>query len=388
MSEALEYLLVELERAHPELSEADQETRDTARWAQQQLDRLLRRAAARPLTFSLVAELDGSLIWSKDAIVPDVPGARSIAGLPIVFGRCANLQHVFGLRTARESLRITVESTRRVRSAPYLDPNIKSALLAFLDARGADRDQVATRLARLRDSPAELVTLKVSYDRRRISVDRPAYVETLRDRRGAIRGGTLHWSPAKEINTLSLAEELAFYLGDPEQAEPLALLLSNPSDVLDRYQITNQDLDLAHSILLAAARRAKLTDESEEVEAEDEPATQAEEPKEAAEQEPADTAAQTEPATSAPTRNGGDGTTGTSAPQIRQALQSFGRGLAATPLGESRERDAYASPWTGVPLSFGSPAETQSARRRTPNPLPIVRCDRRMETRRKRRCLH
>ena len=81
---------------------------------------------------------------------------------------------------------------------------------------------------------------------------RSAYVDVKRNRAGAISGATLYWAPDEEINTLTLCEELAYYLGTPDDAEALALLFSSRGDVLDKHHINDQDLALAD----AAVRRA------------------------------------------------------------------------------------------------------------------------------------
>ena len=355
--EALEYLLTELHQAHPDLSQSEQAPRDTARWAQQQLDRLLRRAIPRKLSFHLVAEVDGALVWTTEPLVPDVPGASSIPGLPIALGRCANLQRVFGLRTTREVLTISVQPSGQVRSAPYFDGNIKAAILAFLEARGADRDQVATRLAWLRDRPVQRLTIRINYGKRAILVDRAAYIEVVRDRRGAIRGGTLHWALRQKINTLSLAEELAFYLGNPEQAEPLALFLSNAEHVLDRYQITDQDLNLAQSALKAAARRTKSTDDDQEVLPDDDeiaPEAVGDEDETRAEVPPAP--AEPQPSTTASPSGDVEAAHGTNTSEIRRALHQFERGSTPSPAAQPADGDGYASLWRGAQLSFGPAA--------------------------------
>jgi hypothetical protein len=364
-SPALEYLLSELRRENPDLAEAEQAVRDTARWAQQQLDRLLRRTTEqRRLTFHLVAEVDGHYVWSKAPIVANAPGARAIPGLPIVVGRCGNLQRVFGLRTAREDLAISVAPASAVRAKPFLDDAIKAALLAFLDARVSDHDQVVVRLARLQERPAREVTLEISHEGKTFSFRRPAYVEITRDRRGAIRGGILHWCPTEEVNALTLGEELAFYLGETEQAESLALLLSNAVDVLDRYHITDQDLALAQAALRAATRRSHLADDDgEEVGEPEEPDAESEETAEGEDQEAASAeSGSTETAAPRPT---GDGATRPDADerrdgraagsQIRQAVQTFGRGRGEP--APSADGDGYVSPWRGAPVEFGEPVE-------------------------------
>lgn len=359
---ALEYLLGELKRENPDLAEAEQSVRDTARWAQQQLDRLLRRTTEqRRLTFHLVAEVDGHYVWSKSPIVANAPGARDIPGLPIVVGRCGNLQRVFGLRTAREDLAITVVPAPAVRAKPYLDEAIRAALLAFLDARDTDHDRVVVRLARLQERPAQLVTLEISHDGKTFSFRRPAYVEITRDRRGAIRGGILHWCPTGEVNALTLGEELAFYLGEIEQAESLALLLSNAGDVLDRYHITDQDLLHAQAALRAATRRPHDADEDEEEVAEpEESETETDEGDEqeesSAERGDAETATP-QPAGDGATRPTADGRADgrASGSQIREAVQTFGRGRGeAAP---SADVDGYVSPWRDAPVEFGAPVE-------------------------------
>src|SRR6185437_2780109 len=151
----------------------------------------------------------------------------------------------------------------------------------------------------------------------------------------AIRGGILHWCPTEEVNALTLGEELAFYLGETEQAESLALLLSNAGDVLERYHMTDQDLALAEAALRAATRRSHLADEDgEEVAEPEESDAESEETAEGDDQEAASAeSCSTETAALQPT---GDGATRPDADerrdgratgsQIRHAVQTFGRG--------------------------------------------------------------
>jgi hypothetical protein len=258
--DAIKYLIRQLAERYPNLPDASPTVAETARWAQQQLDRLVRSHAPRTPDVPLVAKRDGQLEWSKEPWVPDAPGVHLIPGLPLVEGRCGNLRSAYRLRSAREDLQIEVEPAPRLSRGPYLDRYVKAALLAFLDARNADRDQVAARLARLDDRALEHLTLRVSYDGQSVSVPRQTYIEIRRNRSGAIIGGTHYWSGKGELNPLYLSEELAHYLGDPELAEPIALLLSNRNFVLDRYQISDADLNLAGGVLAEALRRARKDD--------------------------------------------------------------------------------------------------------------------------------
>jgi len=370
--DAIKYLIRQLAARYPTLSEAPQNIAETARWAQQQLDRLVRSHAARRLDVPLVAKSDGEFVWSKEPWVPDAPGVEGVPGIPLIVGRYGNLASVYRLRSAREDLQIVVGPARRIRRPPYLDRFVKAALLAFLDARNVDRDQAAVRLARLDDCALDHLTLRVTYDRRNVDVARETYVEIRRNRKGAIIGGTHYWDAEAEVNPLFLAEELAFYLGDPELAEPIALLLSNRTFVLDKYRISDADLNLAGGVLAEALRRAgkdeakdeelvqtELEDEMGDEESEEEDAATKGAPREAAEAtaQAANAQRTTAGSDNGQTRSPNGQSEQIDASRIRKALGSLAAGLRETPSASTIPFDR---------LEFGEPIAPSAKQRDAP----------------------
>src|SRR5439155_6776523 len=120
---------------------------------------------------------------------------------------------------------------------------------------------------RLGQRSLERVVIRVRYQRRSVSLDRPFYIDLARDRRGALRGGTLYWAPASgSVNRLSLASELASYLGEDDQSETLALLLADAEDLLEREHVSEVELRAAAGALARAKRRVRAEDVAEELE--------------------------------------------------------------------------------------------------------------------------
>jgi hypothetical protein len=198
----------------------------------------------------------------------------------------------------------------------------------------------------------------VSYDSTTTSVSRSAYVEISRDARGAIRGATLFRAFGEDINMLALAEELAYYLGDPDRAEAIALLLSNRADVLDRYQVSDRDLARAGTALRAARGRTHADKDESDILL-DEPNDQLETEPTAVDPTPT-LPTGGEPGTATASSNPvEDGADHRRAEAIRRGLGTWQRG---TSRGDGDQESGLApSRWQQRSLQFGAPLAPPAA---------------------------
>ena len=242
---ALEESLLRLRDAFPDLANAPPDVQRSAEWLLKHLNRASQRADASPCP-PLPASRGGEPVWSDAPVVGDEAAASLLDELDLLpTGSWSGLRHRYGLRRASEVVESQVRPGKRMRGRPLVVGEQGASLLAYLGARGADQDRLATRLASLRERAVATVelALRATGTQPWNSVARPYVLDLERDRLSRIRGATLFWAPPLEGNArIDLARDLAAYLDATEYGDAIALFLLAQPAALDSEHISDDDV--------------------------------------------------------------------------------------------------------------------------------------------------
>jgi hypothetical protein len=250
---AIEAALEALLQAYPELADAPGEVRETADWLVRRLERVLtrgeRRAAASPPLPAL--GVDGWL-WSRAAVVPNVPGLPRVRGLDLLPpGRWSGLQRSYGLSVARDLVAAEFKKGPLRRGTPPLLSNVSRVhLLALLLRRGAESERTAARLAALREQAVSSLDLSWRASGTATPVpDARFLLEPIRDAKGRVTGATLYWTADERPGAVDLGRALAEHLELPDDDAEIALFLQQPSVLVAERGLTEGEIRDADQLL-------------------------------------------------------------------------------------------------------------------------------------------
>lgn len=150
----VEYALAELSELFPDLEEAAGEVQATADWLLTRLDRASRAATGQGGGVPpLPAYVEGRLVWSCTPLIQDLTGLDAFDLEVLREGTWQGLRRQYGLRRASELVQQDVSPGATIRAPRVLSRDAQARLAALLAAQGGDSERVATRLARLRETP-------------------------------------------------------------------------------------------------------------------------------------------------------------------------------------------------------------------------------------------
>jgi hypothetical protein len=251
-SEAVESALEALALAHPELELATVEVRDTADWLLRRLERVLvrgdRRQAGSP---PLPTQGPSGALWSRRAVVPNLPGLPALAGIDLLpAGRWPGLHRAYGLELARDRVTAHVRTGPRRPVAQFLSVVLRVNLLAILIRRGADSERTAARLAAIRERPVTALT--IAWEVGTLVTPAPTarfVLEPTRDKRGRVIRADFTWLLPNRPNPIELGRALADHLELPDEDAEIALFLTDPSRLIEQRALTRGELEDAERLL-------------------------------------------------------------------------------------------------------------------------------------------
>ena len=166
IAEAVEAALETLAERFPDLETAPSEVRDTADWLMRRLERVLVRGDRRRATSPpLPTQAPSGATWSREAVVPNIPGLPLIPDIHLLPpGRWPGVHRAYALPLARDRVRAVFKAGARRPVPPLLDVLIRIYLLAILVRRGADSERTAARLAAIRERPVASLTVEWRVD--------------------------------------------------------------------------------------------------------------------------------------------------------------------------------------------------------------------------------
>ena len=252
IAEAVEAALETLAERFPDLETAPSEVRDTADWLMRRLERVLVRGDKRRATSPpLPTQAPSGATWSREAVVPNIPGLPLIPGIHLLPpGRWPGVHRAYALPLARDRVRAVVKAGARRPVPPLLDVPIRIYLLAILVRRGADSERTAARLAAIRERPVASLTVEWRVD----DVSTPApgarfVLEPDRDKRGRVIRAELIWTADRRPDSVELGRALAEHLELSDDDSEIALFLSDPGHLVEQRGLTQGELEDAGRLL-------------------------------------------------------------------------------------------------------------------------------------------